>query len=470
MYIEYWLHKILKSTLAADPDYRRFADKSVLNQISRSDVEIYQKYRLLQTLQYCYNNGSFYREAFDSAGLKPEDIGGPEELAKLPLTEPHHLASVPYRFLCISQAEIARPYAFVTSGTTGPQKKVFWTHRDLERITDFMSAGIGTVATQQDVVQINLPDGRPNSQADLLFKGVGKFGATPVLSGTDLGACEFLQIVEDFHSTVIFGYTRRLFRLSKELQLMQDLRGKGVKVLFLAAEYLPKAMRKELENIWNCRVHTHYGLTEMGLGVAVECAAGNGYHFNEADLLVEVVNPHTGECVHPGEEGELVFTTLNREAMPLIRYRTHDISRLLVDPCPCGAATLIRIDTVKKRLESILEIGDGDEIYPTYFDDALFEVPDLIDYQVTIAGEENKDRLDFKVEMISTAETSASEIKRRLLSAPIVARNIAAGRMVAPRVDIVGWEALKSVGRAKKMIVDRRSQSPVGDPQSAVSD
>jgi phenylacetate-CoA ligase len=194
----------------------------------------------------------------------------------------------------------------------------------------------------------------------------------------------------------------------------------------------------------------------MGLGVAVECVAGNGYHFNEADLLVEVVNPSTGERVPPGEEGELVFTTLNREAMPLIRYRTHDISRLLVEPCPCGADTLLRIDTVKKRLGSILEIGDGDEIYPTYFDDVLFEVPGLIDYQVTVTGEENKDRLDFKAEMISSAETAASEIKRRLLSVPIVAKNIAAGRMAEPRISIVGWNSLKAVGRAKKMIVDRR--------------
>jgi phenylacetate-CoA ligase len=461
LYIEYWLHKILKATLETEPEYRRFANKSDLNQISRSDVETYQSYRLQRILQYCCDHSSFYRESFASAGLRPENIRDPRELVKLPFTEPRDLAEVPYRFLCTSQSEIARPHTFVTSGTTGPRKKVFWTRRDLERITDFMSAGIGMVATQQDVVQINLPDGRPNSQADLLFKGVKKFGATPVLSGMDLGAQEFLNVVADFHSTIIFGYTRRLFRLSKELQLKQDLRGKGVRVLFLAAEYLPIAMRKELEKIWNCRIHTHYGLTEMGLGVAVECSAGNGYHFNEADLLLEVVNPRTGERVPPGEEGELVFTTLNREAMPLIRYRTHDVSRLIAGSCPCGASTLLRIDTVRKRLDSILEIGDGDEICPTYFDDTLFEVPGLIDYQMTVTKEKDKDRLDFKIEMISKPGNRSAEIKDKLLSVPIVAKNIAAGRMVAPRIDIVGWGALQSVGRAKKMIIDCRQQLPV---------
>lgn len=458
MYLENWLHKIIKTAYKTEPEYRLRANNSGLNQVTRSDVEAYQNYRLRRVLQYSYDRSSYYRELFDSAGLKPQDIKSPEELAKLPLTEPHHLAEFPYRFLCVSQAEVARPYTFVTSGTTGPQKKVFWTRGDLERITDFMSAGIGTVATQQDVVQIDLPDGRPNSQAALLFKGVRKFEATPVASDVNQGAREFLNIVDNHHPTVIFGYTRRLFRLSKELQLMQDLRGKGVRILFLAAEYLPDAMRKELEQIWNCRIRTHYGLTEMGLGVAVECSSGNGYHFNEADLLVEVVNPQTGKKVLPGEEGELVFTTLNREAMPLIRYRTHDISRLMVDPCPCGASTLIRIDTVKKRLESILKIGDGYEIYPTYFDDMLFEVPGLIDYQVTVTSEKDKDRLDFRIEMITKTETSSSEIRKKLLSAPIVAESIAAGKMVPPRIDILGWGALQSVSRAKKMIIDHRSQ------------
>ena len=138
MYIEFWLHKILRTAFDTDSEYRRFTNKSALGQIHRSDVDAYQNYRLSRSLQYCYRCSSFYRELFDSAGLKPEDIRCSGDLAKLPLTEPHHLAEIPYRFLCISQAEIARPHAFVTPGTTGPHKKVFWTRRDLERITDFI--------------------------------------------------------------------------------------------------------------------------------------------------------------------------------------------------------------------------------------------------------------------------------------------------------------------------------------------
>ena len=456
MFLENWLHDIIKSTLNTDAEYRGFVDKNSPGRLSRSDVEMYQSYKLRRTLQYAFERSSFYREHFHAAGVELRAIHDLSDLSKLPLTEPLDLADEPYRFLCISQAEIARPYTFVTSGTTGPQKKIFWTHRDLEHIIDFMAAGIGMVVNHDDVVQIILPDGRPYSQSDLLYRGVTRFGARPVLAGVDLDAREHLRIIELNRSTVVFGYVSQLFRLSKELESQEDLGSKGVRVLFLAAEYLPEVRRQELERIWNCRVHTHYGLTEMGLGVAVECEARNGYHFNEADLLLEVINPQTGETVEAGEEGELVFTTLTREAMPLIRYRTHDISRLIVDPCPCGAESLLKIDKVRKRVDSIIPIGDGDQLYPTLFDDVIFGIPGLIDYQLVVMQAEGKDRLHFKIEMISKNPDAIPAIKKQLLSAPLVAKNITSGKMTEPTVEPVGWGSLKSTSRTKKMILDRR--------------
>ncbi len=456
MFLETWLHRIIKTTLDRDPAFRSFTGKDCLTHVTRPDVEQYQLYKLRGILQYCYRKSSFYRTLWDGAGVKPDDIRDPADLASFPFTEPQHLSEVPYRFLCRSRAEVARPYTFITSGTTGPQKKIFWTQDDLERITDFMAAGIGTVAGPEDIIQIMLPDGRPNSQADLLCKGVNKLGAHSVVAGMDLGAREHLGLIEQFHSTVIFGYANRLFRISRELQPQCNLDCKGVKVLFLAAEYVSNSMRQELQKLWNCQVRTHYGLTEMGLGVAVECEAMNGYHFNEADLLLEIVNPCTGKPVAEGQEGELVFTTLNREAMPLIRYRTHDISRLIIEPCACGAASLLKIDRVKKRLESIVIIGDGDEMYPALFDDVLFEVPGVVDYQVAITRQGNKDCLEFRIEMTALCTDRIPEIAAKLISAPIVAKNLAAGKMAEPCIEIVDWGALKSASRAKKMIVDRR--------------
>jgi phenylacetate-CoA ligase len=456
VYLETWIHGIVRATLQNDAEFRRVLHEHSPGRLTRSDVETYQQIRLRRILQYTFERSSYYREQFHKAGIAPADIHDQRDLSNFPLTEPLQIAEGPYRFLCISRAEIARVHTFVTSGTTGPQKKIFWTQDDLERITDFMAAGIGTVADCEDVVQIFLPDGRPYSQADLLYQGVKKLGATPVVSDMNLSAHEHLALLEKFRSTILFGYTSRLFRLSKELQATRDLSHTGVKVLFLAAEYLPDAMRQELQSIWNCRVHTHYGLTEMGLGVAVECEAGNGYHFNEADLLLEIVDPRTGKPVAAGQEGELVFTTLNREAMPLIRYRTHDISRLIPEPCVCGAASLLKIDKVKKRLELIIQFAGGDEVYPAFFDDLLFEIPGLIDYQLVVTRNEDKDRLDFRIEMEPGCTDTISQIRKKLKSAPVIVKNIAAGRMAEPRIELADWGTLKTAERAKKMIVDRR--------------
>jgi phenylacetate-CoA ligase len=442
--LEKWIHQIVAHT-------------SGLEHVSRADLDAYRLLKLRQTLQHVWLKSSFYRDLLGHCGLLPEDVRSLRDLTRIPFTEPHHLSESPYRFLCISQAGIARPYSFVTSGTTGPQKKVFWSHGDIERIIDFMAAGIATVAGPEDVVQILLADGRPYSQADLLYRGVIKTGALPVLAGMDLTAEEHLAILEDSHSTVLFGYASRIFRISRELQAKTNLRKNGVKVLFLAGEYVPAAMRDELQHLWDCRVYTHYGLTEMGLGVAIDCAAGDGYHFNEAGLLIEVIDPKTGKAVPEGEEGELVFTTLANEAMPLIRYRTHDVSRLIPEPCPCGAASLLKIDHIRKRLESIVTLDGGDEIYPSLLDDALFQIPELLDYQVILTRHEGKERLDFKVEIISADALPA--IHTNLLSLPVISGNIAAGRMIEPSILPFPPGALQSVSRAKKLIVNQGERS-----------
>jgi phenylacetate-CoA ligase len=193
----------------------------------------------------------------------------------------------------------------------------------------------------------------------------------------------------------------------------------------------------------------------MGLGVAVECEATDGYHFNEAGLLLEVIDPKTGEIVAPGKEGELVFTTLSREAMPLIRYRTRDISRLIPEVCPCGAASLLKFDSVRKRLDSMVMLEAGDPIYPSIFDDILFEIPGMMDYQVVLARDEGKERLELKAELLTQRSDAIPEIHRILLSIPAVRKSVDAGTMAEPVVLLAGKSALTSLGREKKLIVRR---------------
>ncbi len=456
MHLEKWLHGKIRNEAQRNAALARLLPADGDEPLSRRAVEDYQLIMLRRILQYASDGSAYYRDLFRQAAVNPSGVRRLEDLSSFPFTEPSRLAKSPYRFLCLSQSEVARACTFITSGTTGPQKQVFWTQGDLDRIVDFMSAGIGVAANPGDSVLIILPDGRPNSQADLLYRGVQKLGAMPMVSEFDSSAEEFWQIIMEFRPDVIFGYAGRLFRLTKELQQKHDPGAAGIRILFLAAEYLPYARRRELQDIWGCRVHTHYGLTEMGLGVAVECSSQCGYHFNEADLLLEIVDPETGKAVQPGTEGELVFTTLTREAAPLIRFRTHDVSRLIMEPCACGALSLLKFDAVKKRLESIVKTSNGERLYPSLFDDILFEIPNLVDYQAVLEKCENEERLSVRVEMAGQGEDFAAEIVRRLLSAPAISRSVACGAMGPPRVQVVSPGALKSESRAKKLIVDRR--------------
>lgn len=444
MYMEEWLHRIIRAGFGA------------AGKIGRADIDSYRLYRLRDTVAYASRMSSFYRDLFHAYGIRPDDISSFEDLTKIPLTAPEDVAATPYRFLCVSQSEVARPYTFVTTGTTGPQKKIFWSNGDLDRIVDFMAAGIGTVAEPGTAVYILLADGRPFSQADLLSRGVSRIGAVPVVGQIDLDAEQHRRNILDSHASVVFGYTSRLFRMSRELQEKGGIKDLGVKVLFLAGEYVSPSMRRELQSLWNCSIRTHYGLTEMGLGVAVECEAGDGYHFNEADLLLEVVDPKTGKPVEPGAEGELVFTTLTREAMPLIRYRTHDISRIVTSPCPCGAATLLKIGHVRKRLETIVTLDSGAGIYPAFFDDVLFGVDGLVDYQLLVTRHGGKERLEFRIEMSGTSPDAVSTIRTKLLAVPEIAEGVTGGKMAAPSVELVPSGSLSRVERAKKLIIDRR--------------
>jgi len=450
------LSKIIKQRIKETPEYRKHSAKKSLVKITRSDLENFQLFQLRNTLQYVYDKSLFYRELFNKKGIEPGEVQSLADLAKLPLTAPEELADKPLRFLCVPLGDVTRVITFTSSGTTGPQKRIFFSEKDVEVITDFMGAGMNVVATSDDIVQIMLPKGPVLGQADLLARGVVKMGATPVTTGTEPTPEEQIQTIERHSSTVLFCETLRFNRITVEAKNNHDLTKLGVKALFLTSNYLSDSMRVNLQSAWNCEVFTHYGLTEMGLGVAVECSAHNGYHFNEADLLAEIIDPETGEVLPDGEEGELVFTTLDREAMPLIRYRTHDISRLSSKPCECGITTLKKLDRTTRRLESAVRIGEGDEIYPAMFDEALYTIPDIVGYEVSVSKDGGKDSLTFQVEIARQGAAVKELVREVILKVPPVQKNVKIGKMAIPEIHLVTPGSLRKTTRAKKLIKDMR--------------
>ena len=455
-YVETWLHDKIRQTALENPELRgseRFRD---LSHITGSHVEEFQFFRLRETLDYASQKSRYYKELFAGAGLVPDDIRSMDDFVGLPFTEPDDLARIHHKFVCVSLKEFAQEYLFDTSGTEGKPKRVVCTQNDIDTMIDFMSAGMRTVSEKNDTVMLILPGGRPNSQSDLLSRGVSKMGGIPVICDVSVSSEECIRMIERHRPRVIFTSPSRIHRITMGYNTRGRLRNLGVETLFLTSEYVSNAMRKKLQDIWNCEVHGHYGMTEMGLGVSVECHAHEGYHFNEADLLLEVIDPVTGELVKDDSEGELVFTTLSREGTPLIRYRTHDISRVIRQPCPCGAVTLKRIGSLVRKMRSYVTIGNGDAIYPSFFDNEIYSAPEVVDYQVVVSGKENMDCITFSVETTGESSGIGKRITRALLKNPVIRKNIDQGVLVLHEIDLVNMGTLRSNSRSKKLIIDNR--------------
>jgi phenylacetate-CoA ligase len=455
IFLERWLHDIIRKKFREDVDFRQWMGREEHPQINRADIDRYHLFQFKKTLAYAANKSVFYRDLLKKTGISVDDIRTINDISRFPFTEPEDIARNPYHFACVSLGDISHITTFTSSGTIGPQKKTFFTEKDLEMMTDFMAAGMRTVAVEGDTVQIMLPSARANDQADLLAQGVRKMGGIPVVTGSSLTFKEQLKQIDKSHPAVLFAETSFMWRMTQETFHQNDLKTRGVKTLFMTSEHLSEAMRRQLQKIWNCDVHMHYGMTEMGLGVSVECHAHEGYHYNEADLMVEVIDPETGTVLGEDEEGEVVFTAFGREAMPLLRYRTHDISRLISKPCKCGASTLKRIAPVTRRRESIVKIGT-DELYPAAFDELLFSIPDVIDYQVTLNKEEDKNILMFKIEVVRADENMQQVINESLLNHPVIRRNTEANTLALSHVELMGPGTLTRMNRAKKLIIDKR--------------
>jgi phenylacetate-coenzyme A ligase PaaK-like adenylate-forming protein len=455
-YVEKWLHDKVRQAAKNDPEFGGRECCKDPSDITRSDIEAFQFFRLKKMLHYAFEKSKFYNNLFCKTGITPDDIRSMDDFVKLPFTEPDNLVNIYHQFVCVSLKEFEQEYLFDTSGTEGKAKRVVCTQQDIDRMVDFMSAGMSTVAKSGDVIMLILPDGKPNSQADLLSRGVLKMGGIPIVS--DIGASpeEHIKTIERHHPSVIFTSPSRIHRITMGYKPRNRLGDLAVKTLFLTSEHVSGAMRKKLRDIWNCDIHGHYGMTEMGLGVSVECHAHDGYHFNEADLLLEVINPESGEIIKDDREGELVFTTLTREGTPLIRYRTKDLSRLIRKPCPCGAVTLKRIGAPVRKMKSIVTIGSEDKICPAFFDDVLYDIPEVVDYQLVITQEGDKESLKFTVEITEDGIETGKEIIKRLLELPVISININAGRLLSPQVEVVSMGTLIRGTRAKKLIVDNR--------------
>jgi phenylacetate-CoA ligase len=366
--------------------------------------------KLNETIDYARNQSAFYRQLFSK--LPPEPLSDLSGLSELPFTNSEDIRKNPMRFLCVSQDQIARVVTLQTSGTIHAPKRLFFTEPDLELTVDFFHHGMSTLAAPGQKVLILLPGNLPGSVGDLLVKGLARMDVKGILHGPVKDPEPVLdQIVKNDIDCVV-GIPVQVLSLARHEKGPAIGRGQ-IKSVLLSTDYVPMSIVFELRRVWGCDVFQHYGMTEMGYGGGVQCRAYDGYHLREADLYFEIIDPDTGEVVSDGQWGEVVFTTLTRNGMPLIRYRTGDRARFIADPCSCGSV-LRRMDHVSGRITNGVRLKNNAEMPLSLLDEAVFSVSGVLNYHAEIYGTETRDLLQISV---YTGGQNGSDIPDRVRQA-----------------------------------------------------
>ncbi len=427
--------------------------------LAREKLAAYQLRKLCETLRLVRQKSPFYRDYLAGA---PQDIAAPEELARLPFTIADDIRQDPLRFLCVSQGDIHRIVTLNSSGTTGEPKRLYFTGEDQELTLDFFAVGMSTLVEAGDRVLILLPGERPGSVGDLLATALARLGVAGLKHGPAHEVGATLEVIPKAKVNSLVGSPTQVLALART----RDSRGRPVplrlKSVLLTTDHVPPAITRAVEQAWECRVFNHYGMTEMGLGGGVECQARRGYHLREADLYVEIVDPVSGQPVPPGESGEIVFTTLTRQGMPLVRYRTGDISRFLPGACPCGTV-LPCLERVRDRLGGAVQVGPGVYLTMADLDDALFPLPEVLNFSAEVTSLDGQDLLRLQVMVIAGTEArAAGAIAKALESLPGLEPLITAGHLKFELIvrGAVNTGLLPSL--AKRRIIDRRHQEEQG--------
>ena len=335
-------------------------------QLNRAVIEQEQMKRLNELLTWCKNNSMYY------AGY-PDSLSALDEICTLPFLTPQMLAENHQELVCVSQSEISRIVTMQTSGTSGLQKRLYFSEHDQQLTVDFFAYGLSELNVPGDRCMILMPGNRPGGMSYLIGKALEKLDAVPVPCGHDKSFAEMAELLQTQQVTTLVGSPVQILSLGRYLQHFQL--SHNIKAVLVSSDYLPETVRCAIRETLQCDVYDHYGITEAGLGFSIECECHQGLHIRENDLLVEIIHPETGLPVPDGEWGEMVFTTLTRRAMPLIRYRTGDRARILPEPCTCGSVVK-RMDKISGRMQQL----DADYCMPV-LDELLFQIPEIIDYQ-----------------------------------------------------------------------------------------
>ncbi len=411
-----------------------------------------QSERLVAQVKHVYENVKCYKEKMDEKGIKPEDIHGIEDLHKLPFITKNDLReSYPYGVLAAPLTDCVRIHS--TSGTTGKRVVAYYTQHDIDLWEDCCARAImATGATNEDVCQICYGYGLFTGGAGL-HGGSHKAGCLtlPMSSGNTERQ---LQFMSDLGTTVLCctpSYAAYLAETAKETGILDKIH---LRAGIFGAEAWTEEMRRDIEKSFGIKAYDIYGLTELsGPGVAFECSEQNGMHINEDHFIAEIIDPVTEEVLPYGEKGELVFTSITKQAFPMIRYRTKDICVLNAEPCSCGR-THIRMAKPMGRADDMLIIR-GVNVFPSQIESVLLKNGMPANYRIIVDRVNNTDTFDIDVEMpmdfmSDTVADIANKEKQLIGELKSMLGIMAKVHLVAPK------SITRSEGKAVR-IIDKRN-------------
>lgn len=424
-----------------------------LETMSREDMKALQSEKLVKQVRHAYENVEYYRHLMDEKGVTPDDIKGVDDLYKLPFISKADLRdSYPYGMLGCDLKDCVRIHS--TSGTTGKRVIAFYTQKDIDMWEECCARALAAAgADEDDVVQVCYGYGLFTGGAGL-HGGSHKIGSltVPMSSGNTERQ---LQFMKDLGSTVLCAtpsYAAYLGECLKEEGLTAD--DIPLKAGILGAEPWTEEMRHDIENTLGIKAYDIYGLTELsGPGVAFECSAQDGMHINEDHFIAEIIDPNTGEVLGEGQKGELVFTSLDKEAFPIIRYRTRDICMLRREECSCGR-TFIKMCKPMGRSDDMMIIR-GVNVFPSQIESVLIKEGYSSNYKIIIDRVKNNDTFDVYVEMLPEEfDDTVKIVAAREKALQNAIKNMIG---ISPKVHLTAPRTIeRSEGKAVRVIDNRK--------------
>ncbi|NHJ04521.1 MAG: phenylacetate--CoA ligase family protein [Candidatus Heimdallarchaeota archaeon] len=448
--IEKRLQKIKNDLMDLDLDKVR----KLITTTDMKLVDLGKKHNLIKSLKHCANNSPYYKESLPSLVYEANYNNVYSIIEKLPLTSSAEMSRNPDQFLAIPKSDVFGVH--FTYGTTGGKKIIYNSKLDLDVINFSYAMGfINCGITKEDIAHIVYSFGIWGLASNL-FNALRNLGIITLPVGNYATFQEQKEFIEKFGTTFLFGTPSYVYNLSRDIELSQTSKDR-MKAIMVGGEGLPNHRRKIIEENLGGEVFMNYGLNELGGGIGSECERHNGYHMF-TNTYFEIIDPKSGDLVEKEEYGELVLTSLARKAMPLIRYRTGDITRAIEGECECGLK-LPMIDYLKGRADDRIIIGAAEKYYPIVFDQLLDPIKEIKDYWIEVENENEKDTMRIFVLTDKPSNALEEKIREILYSNNSIKIDVFTTKTVN-EPEIIFIDQLPNKNAKRRRLVDNRKHKP----------